>query len=167
MVGYSAGCGDEGGTSPEPASLSDLLGNQLYRADGSQLSIQALDDVSVIALYFASPTCPSCGAFTPILVDAYDELQGDGRSFEVVLVNLGGGGVSLFEYMEVSGMSWLAIPSPSNRANDLVRRYNVRFIPTLVIIDGDANTISLNGRDELVQNGTAVYDVWLAASGGS
>ena len=39
-------------------------------------------------------------------------------------------------------------------------------VPTLVIIDGDANTISMTGREQLTQSGTATYEAWLAASGG-
>ena len=161
-----SGCGSEGPTEPKPASLADLFGNQLFRADGSTAGVGSLDGTPVIGIYFASQGCPACGNFTPILVDVYDQLQEDGRSFEVVLVSTGLSDSALFEYMLDSGMPWLAVSSQSSRANALVQRYHIQWVPTLVIIDGDANTITLTGRDQLTQLGTGAYDAWLAASGG-
>lgn len=162
-----AGCDGGGPTEPSPASLPELFGNQLYRADGSPVSVQVLGDAAVIGIYFASVTCPACGAFTPLLVEAYDQLREDGKSFEVVLVASVVSEASLFEYMVDSEMPWLAVSPQSGRANFLAQRYDVRWVPALVIIDGAANTISLTGREELTQRGTAAYDDWLAASAGS
>jgi hypothetical protein len=168
LVGLAvSGCGDDGPTEPEPVSLSDLFGNQLFRADGSSVGVGALDHASVIGIYFASPGCPACGAFTPILIDAYNQLREAGQSFEVVLVTDGISDSSLFDYMADSAMPCLAVSSQGNRANALAQRYDVRWVPTLVIIDGAVNTISLTGREELTQNGAAAYDAWLAASAGS
>lgn len=162
----ASGCGGDGPTEPVPASLPELFGNQLFKADGSTVGVGVLDNDAVIGIYFADPGCPACGAFTPILVDAYDQLREDGRSFEVVLVTAGINESSLFDFMVGSAMQWLAVSSQSGKANTLAQRYDVRWIPTLVVIDGAANTLSLTGREELTQSGTAAYDAWLAASGG-
>ena len=168
LMGCAAsGCDGDGPTGPEPASLPDLFGNQLYRADGGAVGVGALNNTAVIGIYFASPGCPACGAFTPLLVDAYNQLRGDGRSFEVVLVTGGISEESLFDYMVDSGMGWLAVSSQSSNGNVLAQRYDVQWVPTLVIIDGAANTISVTGREELTQSGAAAFDAWLAASGGN
>lgn len=161
-----SGCGDEDPTGPSPASIPKLFGNQLFRADGSSVGIQVLSDAPVIGVYFASVGCSACGAFTPLLVDAYHQLEEGGRSFEVVLVSLGVSDSALFEYMEESDMPWLAVSPQSSKANDLVERYNVRWVPTLVIIDAAGNTLSMTGRDEVTQEGAGAYDAWLALSGG-
>ena len=161
------GCDGGGPVESPPVSLLDLFGSQLYRADGSTVGSQVLNNTPVIGIYFSSPECPACGGFTPLLVEAYNQLQDDGRPFEVVLVSLGIGDSALFDYMVDSDMPWLAVSSQSNNAAALAQRYDIRWVPTLVIIDGTANTISLTGRDELVQRGTAAYDDWLAASAGS
>jgi hypothetical protein len=167
LVWAFSGCGSDAPAGPPPTvSLPELFGSQLYRADGSVVGVATLNGVSVIGIYFASSGCPACGAFTPLLVDAYDQLQGDGRSFEVVLVSPAVSDPSLFDYMVDGDMGWLAVSSQSTRINTLAQRYNVQWIPTLVVIDGDANTISMNGRNELTASGTAAYDDWLAASGG-
>lgn len=161
------GCDGDGPVEPEPISVPELFGNQLFRADGSTVSVQTLQNVAVIGIYFASPGCPACGAFTPLLVNAYQQLQEDARSFEVVLVSLIGSDTHLIEYMVDSNMPWLAVSSQGSIANSIVQRYDVRWVPTLIIIDGAANTISLTGREELTQNGPAAYDDWQAARGGA
>ena len=169
LVGWGAfGCGsDDGPTGPESVSLSDLFGTQLFTASGSQVGVGTLENTAVIGIYFASPGCPACEGFTPALVDAYTQLRDEGRSFEVVLVTQGMPDASLFDYMADSGMEWLAVSSQGARASALVQRYNVLWVPTLVIIDGAGNTISLNGRQEVAQSGGAAYDAWLAGSAGS
>lgn len=162
----ASGCGSENPTEPEPTTLPELFSNQLYRADGSAVGIQSLEDTPLIGLYFASPGCPACGAFTPLLVNAYHQWEEEGRSFEVVLVVLGISDADLFDYMTESNMPWLAVSSQSGQANSLAQRYDIRWVPTLVIIDDATNLISRNGREELTQRGSAAYDDWLAERAG-
>ena len=167
LAGFLAwGCGGDGPTEPAPVSLPDLFGPELYRADGSVVGVEVLGDVALIGVYFASPECPACGGFTPALIDAYQELRSQGKSFEVVLVSLGSGS-SMFDHMTDSNMPWLAVPSPSTTANALVHRYDVRWIPTLVVIDGSAKIVTTTGREDLSVRGVEAYDDWLAASSGS
>jgi len=89
LASVAAGC--EGGkpTEPEPISLPDLFGSQLLKADGSPVGVNTLGNTTLIGIYVASPGCPACGGFTPILIDSYNQLQDAGRSFEVVLVSPG------------------------------------------------------------------------------
>ncbi|MGD2121984.1 MAG: thioredoxin-like domain-containing protein [Gemmatimonadota bacterium] len=162
-----AACGSEGPTEPKQVSIPDLFGNQLSKADGSSVGVGTLNGTPVIGIYFASPTCPACAGFTPSLVEAYNELSGEGKPFEVVLVSSGIGESALLAYMVGSGMPWLAVPAGSGKINSLINRYAIRWIPTLVIIDDDGNTISMTGREEVVQSGAAIYDAWLASTSGS
>lgn len=162
-----SGCEGTGPTEPEPVSIPELFGNQLFEADGSPASVGTLEDIPVIGIYFAQPGCPACAAFTPILVDAYAQLQADGRAFEVVLVTGGVSDAALFDYMISSGMPWLALSAGSSKGDALAKRYNVLWVPTLIVIDGSGNTISMTGREEITASGAAIYDVWLAASAGS
>jgi hypothetical protein len=73
---------------------------------------------------------------------------------------------SLLEYMMDSGMAWLAVSSEGGRANAIAQHYDVRWVPTLVVIDSAANVISLNGRGEVAANGAAAYDRWWAQTTG-
>ena len=160
------GCGEDGPTEPQAASLTELFGEQLFRADGSPVGVGILDNTPLIGIYFADPGCPACAGFTPMLVSAYDQLREEGRSFEIVLVTPGITESSMFDFMADSGMSWLAVSPESNRSGALARRYNIRWIPTLVIIDAAGGTVSLRGREEVAQSGAGAYDAWLTASGG-
>jgi nucleoredoxin len=162
----ATGCGGDSPTDPKPASLSELFGNQLLRSDGSSATLQALNGVPLIGIYFADPGCPACAGFTPTLKETYDQLRDEGRPFEVVLVSPGISTSSLLEYMEESGMTWLALSPQSDKGNDLAQRYNVRWIPTLIVVDSYGNTVALGGREEVTLYGTGAYDAWLAVSAG-
>ncbi len=162
-AGAPSGCGGDEPTEPEPLSLSDLFGTQLFTADGTSVGLAGMDSAELMGVYFASLGCPACGAFNPILVDAYNQWSVQGKSFEVVLVTAGVSLADLLEYMGDSNMPWRAVSPQSNKANSLIQRYNVRWVPTLVILDRALNTISLTGREDLVQAGTAIYETWLAA----
>jgi hypothetical protein len=167
LVGLAASaCGDDDSTGPTAVSLSDLFGTQLIRADGSTVGVGVLNSVPLIGIYFANPGCPACGGFNPTLVDAYDQLKTDQKPFEIVLASAGITDAALLDYMVDSGMGWLAIPPQSGKANSLAQRYNVRWVPTLIIIDDELATITFTGREEIAQAGADIYDVWLAASGG-
>jgi nucleoredoxin len=167
VVVLAAACGDDGPTGPKPASLPELFGTELYRVDGSTVGVESLAGTPVIGIYFASAGCPACGAFTPILLDAYDGLKEEGRAFEVVLVTGGIGMTALLEYMTDSGMPWLAVPTPSEEITNLVRRYDVRWVPTLIVIDSEGRVRSMNGREDVTVGGAGAYDLWLAAASGS
>lgn len=159
------GCNGDGPTGPEQASVSELFGDQLFKADGTPVGVGVLENTSVIGIYFATPTCPACGAFTPLLVDAFNQLREDGRSFEVVLVSPGISDPSLFDYMVDSEMPWLAVSSEGIQANFLLDRFDIRWVPTLLLIDSDGETISKTGREDVTQDGPDAYDAWLAAGG--
>lgn len=165
-VFFASACGDDSPSGPGSTSLPDLFGDLLYRADGTTVDVQTLQTRVLIGIYFASPTCPACAGFSPILMEAYGQWQDEGRSFEVVLVSPGISDLGLLNYMSETGMGWLAVPSQSKRANTLAQRYNVRWIPTLVVIDPEGGTVSLNGREEVTLDGAGAYDQWLAAQAG-
>jgi nucleoredoxin len=150
---------------PPPASLSELFGSTLLMADGTAVGIEALEGRAIIAIYFGARGCPACAAFTPRLVDAYEEIQGAGKSFEVVYVSSDGSAESMHQYMLDAGMRWLATPWNGSHSAALGQRYGVRWIPTVVVIDGAGATVSLKGHEEIANRGAAAYDDWLARSG--
>lgn len=159
------GCGSDGPTEPEALSLPELSGGELLRADGSSLDVGTLARFPLIGVYFASPGCPACSAFNPLLIDAYEQMNGSGRPFEVVLITLGVTESAMFDYMAETGMQWLALSPQGTEANALANHYGIRWVPTVVVIDGAGNTVSLNGREDVTQSGAGAYDAWLARAG--
>jgi hypothetical protein len=101
-----------------------------------------------------------------MLVDAYTQWRDDGKPFEVVLVTSGITDEGLFEYMTDSGMPWLALSPSSDKVLSLVQRYGIQWVPTLIIIDSDGNTLSFTGREDVAERGAAAYDTWVGASAG-
>jgi hypothetical protein len=151
---------------PPPASLDELFGDTLLKADGSAVGIEALEGKALIGIYFCARDCPACGAFTPLLVDAYDQIREAGGSFEVVYVSSDGSATIMHQYMRDAGMQWLALPWAGGRSMALGQRYGVRWIPTVIVLDGAGNTVSTRGHEEIAARGAAAYDDWLARSGG-
>jgi thiol-disulfide isomerase/thioredoxin len=167
-----ASCGDsDDGISPpiEPPpilSLSDLFGDVLLNADGDSIDTDTISNKSVIAIYFEGYWCSSCAAFTPQLMSTYEELTQDGKSFEVVLVSFDVNRAELLGHMQDTGMLWLAVLPDGGRVGALAQRYAVQFIPTLVVIDSEGNTITMSGRDDVAAKGAQAFDDWVASSSG-
>lgn len=168
LSGLLVSCGGDNGIVElePPASLADLLGTVFHKADGSSVGIEAVGGKALVAIYFSARGCPACGAFTPLLLNTYDDLQETGRSFEVVLVSFESSAQDMFAYMADLGMPWLALPFGGEKSQALTRRYDVRWIPTLVVVDGQGRTVSMTGREEVAARGAGAYDDWLAKGGG-
>ena len=140
-------------------------GTKLERADGTenlaggggQTSVESLGG-KVVALYFTASWCGPCRRFTPKLVDLYERVRGvsgGGSDFEVVLVSWDERQADKEAYAQSHGMRWLALPHEKrNLADELTLRYDVQFIPTLVVVeiseDGKAaKVLSTDGRMEV------------------
>jgi nucleoredoxin len=145
-----------------PPSLQDLFGNVFYQADEGVVGIEAIDQNSIIGIYFGAGWCPACANFTPLLVSFYDELEEAGESFEIVFVSFDGSEDDMFAHMTDRGMPWLAVPLGGDKADALTLRYDVTGIPTLVVIDAEANTVTVTGRADVVTKGALAYDDWFA-----
>ena len=157
----SCGNADRAGIDDAPISWAELFGDELRMADGSSVGVEKLADKELVAIYFSAQWCPPCRTFTPLLVDATEELQEAGKSFEVVFVSADRSPREMFDYMESYGMPWPAIPYGSDTADALMHRFGVRGFPTLVVIDGDGKTITKAGRMDIASKGAAAYDDWL------
>jgi thiol-disulfide isomerase/thioredoxin len=59
--------------------------------------------------------CPPCRGFTPLLVEAYNELRTAGRAFEVVFVSSDRDAGAMRGYMRDASMPWPAVPFGDSR----------------------------------------------------
>jgi hypothetical protein len=96
------------------------------------------------------------------VVEIYHELLNEGASFEVVYVGLDPSAALMFAYMTGAGMPWVAVPWGGSHATGLLQLYGVQWIPTVIVIDGACNTLSVQGREEIERKGARAYDDWLA-----
>ena len=151
---------------PPPTSLSELFGGVLIDAGGNQVGVNTLESTPLIGILFAAGWCPHCADFIVQLKSFYAELELAGNPFEVVFVSFDNSADDMAAHMTDADMPWLAVPFGSAFESNLKILYNVTSIPTLIVVDSDANTISANGRSEVVLRGAQAYDDWLALSGG-
>lgn len=168
---FAVACSEGGGVvgpgaeEPPPASLAELLGPTLVRADGTAADVNVVAARTLVGLYFAAAWCPACGSFTPLLVKTYEELRQGGKSFEVVFVSLDNGAAEMFDHMRARGMPWLALPHSRAKAETLAQRFAVAWIPSLVILDSRGAVVTTAGREGVAGKGAAAYDDWVAAAG--
>ncbi len=147
-----------------PASLHELLGDTFVNAAGETIGTEALEGKEVIALYFSAVWCPPCRAFTPRLVEAANELREAGKPFEVVFVSRDRNADAMLGYMRDYNMPWVALPFGNAKIQELARRYSIRGIPALVVVDGNGKVITTQGRQHIQRRGAKAFETWTAAS---
>ena len=69
---------------------------------------KALNEVKLIAIYFSAHWCPPCRRFTPVLRDVYNEVNANGKVFEVVFSSADNSDEEFQAYYDE--MPWLALP---------------------------------------------------------
>jgi len=140
-TGVGGGAGPVAGTHWAEAQL----GPNLVTKTGLQPTGQALAGASVVAIYFSAHWCPPCRAFTPRLAAA---LRDGHPQLKVVFCSSDRDQGSFDSYY--AEMPWLAMPFGSPQKDMLGMTYQVRGIPSLVVLDGaSGRLISANGRDDV------------------
>ena len=141
------------------SNLKDLFGETLVNADGDMVDIAELDGEK-IGIYFSALWCPPCRAFTPSLVNAYNELKEQGKPFDLVFVSHDRSEDAMARYMQDYDMPWQALNFNDPRRENLTTKFGVRGLPTLVIVDADGDLLSSDGRSDVAEHGAAAFDMW-------
>jgi nucleoredoxin len=136
-----------------PKEFFEVLGDKLIRHDDSgkieevtvQQTLREADKKkALIGVYFSAHWCPPCRAFTPRLVETYKHLKAAGKPFEIIFASSDRDEKSFLEYFKT--MPWLALPFDVASKRALSKKFNVSGIPTFVLLDGNGNLVSKNGR---------------------
>ncbi|KAK2974884.1 hypothetical protein RJ640_020799 [Escallonia rubra] len=104
-----------------------------------------------IGLYFSAQWCLPGLKFTPKLISIYhkikETLKQDGtiEDFEIILVSSDHDQVEFDSYF--STMPWLALPFGDPAMKYLTKYFDVRGIPSLVILGPDGKTVTEQGRN--------------------
>ncbi len=144
---------------PIPPELEALFGKRLVNAKGKKVSTAELTGKK-IGIYFSASWCPPCRAFTPQLVAAYNQLQTEGKPFEVILVSHDQDEASMKGYMKSHDMPWLAVPFGDKPIAALKKKYAVTGIPTLIVIDSVGKTLSADAQGNVMASGAKAFDAW-------
>jgi len=123
--------------------MEALFGAKLQGKSGEVSTSEALAGKTAVGIYFSAHWCPPCRGFTPKLAEWYGkDLKGKG--LEVVFVSSDRDEASFNGYYEEH--PWLALPySDRDKKGELSKKFKVEGIPTLVIVDGEGNTITTDG----------------------
>ncbi|XP_038876880.1 probable nucleoredoxin 1 isoform X2 [Benincasa hispida] len=121
---------------------------------GEKVPVAELEG-KVVGLYFSLFSYERCIAFTPKLVDAYEELKGMGERFEIVLISIDQDEEVYKEAL--MNIPWFALPFRDNRCDKLIRYFEVSTLPTLVVIGRDGKTLHSNVADAVEEHGFLAY----------
>jgi nucleoredoxin len=151
--------------------LVNLLGPQVLRLemiDESHAQIvgeptsEALAGKTEIGLYFSADWCGPCRQFTPELVRFYEKINSKRRNtFEIVWISRCRDMDGYAQYF--TQMPWIALPPEDalgERGQFLSQKYNVKGIPTLVLLDEYGSTITADARNKVPQDKAGIGFPW-------
>merc|ERR1712113_6577 len=132
-----------------PESIVSLVGDTLVSSNSAVQTAAALENKKYIMLYFSAHWCPPCRGFTPQLAEAYSEHK-DSGSFEIIFISSDRDESSWQEYFQE--MPWLALPfSDKDTKAKLSKKYEIRGIPSLVVLDAAGKLLTTSGRAEYMK----------------
>ena len=109
----------------------------------------------MVCLYFSKNSDENCQRFNPLLRKTYNELKLMGKDFEVVLISQD---LSETQFREgFRTMPWLALPFKHKACAKLVRCYDLRILPTLVILGPNREIVIPNAVGIIEDHGSSAY----------
>lgn len=112
---------------------------------------------SPLFLYFSGHWCPPCRGFTPQLAAFYNRLK-EKAEFDVVFISSDKSQQDFDEYYEE--MPWLALPWGDPLKDELSAQYDIKGIPTLILLDSDRKVITTAARNNVVANEIDAFPRW-------
>ena len=111
----------------------------------------------LLALYFSAQWCGPCKRFTPVLADLY----GSSTKMEVVFISCDSTELQFKRY--AATMPWPSVPLSESFAGAAMDAFNVKGIPSLVLLDASSEPPRLlcgDVRGELAKGGMAVLEAY-------
>jgi nucleoredoxin len=132
----------------DPTGLAATFSYHLVKLDHGVLvpfNSSNLNSVKYFAFYYSASWCPPCRAFTPKLVDFYNQFKPQHPNFELIFVNHDNSAADMLSYVKDDSMPW-----PAARFEDIdgsnANQYCGEGIPDLVLVD-DAGKVLSNSFD--------------------
>ena len=127
-------------TAPSGPGLIDLLGDTLLTKEGEASTAVTLAGKKYVMLYFSAHWCPPCKKYTPELAQAYAASE---RKDEVAIVFVSSDRDENAFTEYYAEMPFAALPyEAQEKKSSLSSKYDVKGIPSLVLLDGDGNLVN-------------------------
>mgnify|MGYP000979652745 CR=1 FL=1 len=139
--------------------MDTQLGRTFVNNTGTVDDDTSLKNSKVVCLYFSANWCPPCQGFTPILVDFYKNINAETKQLEIIFVSLDKEKEGFEKHHK--DMPWLAVPFGDVRVDKLINYYEVKGIPTLILIDKNGKAVSKTARQEVLLEGTDKFARWV------
>lgn len=129
-----------------------LTGQQYIPLEGQTVENKKfkLSDIvgkrELILLDFWASWCSPCIKEIPVLTELYNKYKDKG--FEIVGISIDNNEHQWKQAIEKHNMTWLQIISKKEKSNNLVEKYDVKYIPYTVLIDSTGKIIGTNLRGE-------------------
>lgn len=121
--------------------LIKAIGSTVVDADGRSHDSSGIAAKKYMLLYFSAQWCPPCRAFTPDLVNFYNQKRG-ANNFDLVFVSSDRSARDMNGYMKSYNMPWAALPFNRIKSSGLGSKYGGRGIPNLVLLDAEGQVLS-------------------------
>lgn len=121
-------------------ALINAIGPEVVNAGGRRAATAGLANYDYAVLYFTAGWCGPCRAFTPELIQFYQQNKSVG-SWEVIVVSRDRSEQEFYDYLNSANMPWAAVPFARVEHSQLPQRLGIRGIPALVVLDRNGNTV--------------------------
>lgn len=142
--------------------IEDCFYGKTFLSKEGEISARPLLEKNIICLYFSAYWCPPCRNFTPFLAEFYHEIKKNHSDFEIIFVSRDKDQNQFEKYYKT--MPWLAIPFRDPRINIFQQHFNIKGIPTLVVLGKNGEKICFDGRSEVILYDYAAYNRWMSVN---
>jgi len=141
--------------SPSPK----IVDGNIISKEGT-INSDLFQDNVVVGYLFAADWCGHCRFFTPMLIDLYKKWNENGKRIEIIWLPYSNTEENWANYY--SEMPWMSLPFNDPRIKLLEKKFSVRILPTLVIVNKDEQALSTMAHNDVFEVGEAAIDLWAA-----
>lgn len=138
--------------------MEELLGTAFKGKQGDTDS-GSIKSSELVGIYFSASWSPPCKRFTPLLAEFYREVNSLSQKLEIIFVSSCKNEDDCNKYYEE--MPWIMVPySELTRMTQLRQKFQTQQIPTLVILNQQAEVVCKNGRELVQRDGEKAFTDW-------
>jgi nucleoredoxin len=140
--------------------IEKILGGKFLNNKNEEISnLDTIFNANLYGIFFTASWCSPCELFAKELIDIYNNANEGIRNIEIIQINY-----EKEEYMfkvNIADRPWVFLPHNDQRATELKEKFNILYIPVFVVYKSDGTIISVNGRQDISNEGIAAIDKWL------